>query len=45
MVQDFLKELEEAELVLVGLGEEFDTMRLLKAQEGYSQGAYAEREP
>ncbi len=38
MVQDFLKELEEAELVLVGLGEEFDTMRLLKAQEGYSQG-------
>lgn len=38
MIQDFLKELEEAEMVLIGLGEEFDTTKLLKNQEGYIVG-------
>jgi len=37
-MQDFLKNLEEAELVLVGIGEEFDAIKLLRTKEKYNQG-------
>jgi len=38
MLDDFLKDMEEAELVLVGLGEEFDSMQIFKHEEDYIRG-------